>query len=204
MQRLKELREEKELSQVKLAQRADMNPATVYRIETGKRSPTVQQLERLAEALEVEVDEFFPKAQAPLPLEPSAEEQRGPDAERLGDRKHFLIRALSNAAMRGEELEETWKNNQEDRESRWDYWMTYEAAVAWFLVRDWGEELGDDPDVCKAYEHLSAVESRIEALVTQWWRARPEGRREMARFAEIRRGRAVEPQHTSTEKSELA
>lgn len=74
MEQLKALRERKRLSQVKLAQRADMNPATVWRIETGQRSPTVEQLERLAEALDLEVSDFFPKAQTPLRPEPSFEE----------------------------------------------------------------------------------------------------------------------------------
>lgn len=69
MERLKILRETKGLSQAQLAVMADMNPTTLWRYETGQRSPTVEQLERLAEVLEVEVNDFFPKDQAPRPLE---------------------------------------------------------------------------------------------------------------------------------------
>lgn len=69
MQMLKAMREQKNLSQVRLAARADMNPATVWRIETGQRSPTVEQLERLAAAMDLEVADFFPKVQVPLQLE---------------------------------------------------------------------------------------------------------------------------------------
>jgi transcriptional regulator with XRE-family HTH domain len=69
MEQIRTLREQKKMSQAKLAVLADMNPATLWRYETGQRSPTVDQLERLAEVLGVEVSDFFPKDQAPLPLE---------------------------------------------------------------------------------------------------------------------------------------
>jgi transcriptional regulator with XRE-family HTH domain len=39
---------------------------TLIHIETGKSSPTVDTLKKLAEALEVEVADFFPKAQSAL------------------------------------------------------------------------------------------------------------------------------------------
>ncbi len=64
MQRIRELREEKGLTQVRLAVAADMNPATLNRIEMGKASPNLKTLERLADALGVEVGDFFPKAEA--------------------------------------------------------------------------------------------------------------------------------------------
>jgi transcriptional regulator with XRE-family HTH domain len=69
MEILKVLRDRRGLSQARLAARADMNPVTVWRIETGQRSPTVEQLERLADAMDLEVADFFPKAQVPLPLD---------------------------------------------------------------------------------------------------------------------------------------
>jgi transcriptional regulator with XRE-family HTH domain len=64
MHRVRELREEKGLTQVRLAVAADMNPATLNRIEMGKASPNLKTLERLADALGVEVGDFFPKAEA--------------------------------------------------------------------------------------------------------------------------------------------
>src|SRR3954452_8376790 len=69
MEKLKRLRDQKGLSQAKVAVLADMNPVTLWRYETGQRSPTVEQLEKLAEVMGVEVSDFFPKDQAPLPLE---------------------------------------------------------------------------------------------------------------------------------------
>lgn len=66
MERLKVLREQKGLSREILAADADMSPVTIWRYETGQRSPTVEQLEKLARVLDVEVSEFFPKAQASL------------------------------------------------------------------------------------------------------------------------------------------
>ncbi len=69
MERLKEIMEERGLSRIKVAEKAGLNPATIYRIVNGERSPTVETLEKLAEALDVEVADFFPKLQAPLPFE---------------------------------------------------------------------------------------------------------------------------------------
>jgi transcriptional regulator with XRE-family HTH domain len=69
LEQLRHLRESKGLSQAKLAQLAGLNPVTVHRIEHGYKSPTVKTLENLAEALSVEVGDFFPKVQPPLPLE---------------------------------------------------------------------------------------------------------------------------------------
>lgn len=78
MEQLKRLRTERNLSQTKLAQLADLNPATVNQIEKGAREPSTATLRKLAEALEVcladLLEDDVPKAQAPLPSE--ADEQR--------------------------------------------------------------------------------------------------------------------------------
>ncbi len=62
MEQLKVLREERGLSRRRVAVLAGLDPATVHRIENGERSPTVETLEKLADALSVEVADFFPKA----------------------------------------------------------------------------------------------------------------------------------------------
>jgi transcriptional regulator with XRE-family HTH domain len=54
------------VSQVQLAGLAGMDPATLNRIEQGKANPNLKTIERLADALGVEVADFFPKAQDPL------------------------------------------------------------------------------------------------------------------------------------------
>jgi len=68
-QEIRRLREAKGLSQAKLAAAADMAVSGVSQIETGARNPSAVTLTKLANALDVEVADFFPKGQAPLPLE---------------------------------------------------------------------------------------------------------------------------------------
>jgi transcriptional regulator with XRE-family HTH domain len=72
LEELKRLREEKGWSQTKLAQESGVDRATINQAEGGRRSPTISTLELLATALGAEVADFFPKVQAPLPLEVSA------------------------------------------------------------------------------------------------------------------------------------
>jgi len=76
MDRIRELRQAKGLSQAKLAVSANMDPATLNRIEQGKGNPNLKTLQRLAEALDVEVGDLLPKAQSPLPLEDESIRQR--------------------------------------------------------------------------------------------------------------------------------
>jgi transcriptional regulator with XRE-family HTH domain len=62
MERIRQLRNEKGLSQAKLAVRADMDPATLNRLEQGKGNPNLKTLERVAEALGVEVTDLLENA----------------------------------------------------------------------------------------------------------------------------------------------
>lgn len=62
-------REARGWSQAKLAGAAGMGVSGVSQIETGTRNPSTVTLEKLARALDTEVADLFPKAQAPLPLE---------------------------------------------------------------------------------------------------------------------------------------
>jgi transcriptional regulator with XRE-family HTH domain len=65
MQRIRELRQEKGLSQVKFAVMANMDPATLNRLEQGKGNPNLRTLERVADALGVEVADLLGKVRAP-------------------------------------------------------------------------------------------------------------------------------------------
>ncbi len=67
MDRIRQLRKERGLSQAKLAVRADMDPATLNRLERGTGNPNLKTLERVAEALGIEVVDLFPKEQPRLP-----------------------------------------------------------------------------------------------------------------------------------------
>ncbi len=69
MRELTRIREERGLSQQGLADASGVNKATINQIERGRRSPNLETLEKLAGALAVEMGDFFPKAQAPLPLD---------------------------------------------------------------------------------------------------------------------------------------
>ena len=67
MERIRQLRRERGLSQAKLAVMADMDPATLNRLEQGKGNPNLRTLERVAEALDVEVAELLGKASGAPP-----------------------------------------------------------------------------------------------------------------------------------------
>src|SRR5215212_6377068 len=66
MRELTRIREECGLSQQGLADASGVNKATISQIEHGRRSPNVETLEKLSDALGVGVADFFPKAQASL------------------------------------------------------------------------------------------------------------------------------------------
>jgi transcriptional regulator with XRE-family HTH domain len=66
MEELTRLRVERGWSQQRLADESGVNKATINQIERGRRSPNVETLEKLANALGAGVADFFPKAQAPL------------------------------------------------------------------------------------------------------------------------------------------
>ena len=89
MERIRQLRKERGLSQVKLAVMADMDPATLNRLERGTGNPNLKTLERVAEALGVEVADFFPKAARRSSLEPSLFYNGAEDERRSEQLKHL-------------------------------------------------------------------------------------------------------------------
>ena len=90
MRELKRLRNERGWSQQRLADESSVNKATINQVEQGKRSPTIETLEKLADALDVEVADFFPKAQIPLPLPDFAEQRQGAgEGQEEGDGPHY-------------------------------------------------------------------------------------------------------------------
>lgn len=73
MEALRKMREEAGFSQTRLAELSGVDRATINKVEHGRRSPSIETLEKLAEALGAEVADFFPKLQAALPFdEPQA------------------------------------------------------------------------------------------------------------------------------------
>lgn len=57
--RIKELRKLRKLSQEELSEQVNIDPKHLSRIETGRGSPSLDTLERLANALKVELKDFF-------------------------------------------------------------------------------------------------------------------------------------------------
>jgi len=57
--RIKELRKMKGLSQEELSEKVDIDPKHLSRIEVGRGFPSLDTLEKLADALNVEMKDFF-------------------------------------------------------------------------------------------------------------------------------------------------
>lgn len=57
--RIKTLRENKGLSQNALANKAGVSPTYIYQLEKGEKSPTVEYLEFICDALGVTLEDFF-------------------------------------------------------------------------------------------------------------------------------------------------
>ena len=57
--RIKELRKTRGLSQEQLSEKIDIDPKHLSRIESGRSFPSLDTLEKLANALQVEIKDFF-------------------------------------------------------------------------------------------------------------------------------------------------
>lgn len=64
MKEVRRIRRALDLTQEELAKKAGLNVVTVIHVENGKTSPNVETLGKLAEALDVGIADFFPKAEA--------------------------------------------------------------------------------------------------------------------------------------------
>jgi transcriptional regulator with XRE-family HTH domain len=71
--RLRAAREMRKLSQLELAERAQLQQAAVSHYESGARRPSLRNLRRLSEALEVTTDYLVGRAESPAPFPPSDE-----------------------------------------------------------------------------------------------------------------------------------
>ena len=57
--RLNQLRKEKKMSQETLAELSELNRPYISAIERGKRNVSIEVIEKLAQALEIEIKTFF-------------------------------------------------------------------------------------------------------------------------------------------------
>lgn len=58
-EKIKQIRKDKNLSQQDVADKISMHRVQYTRLETGKSEPTVSTLEKVAQALEVDITDFF-------------------------------------------------------------------------------------------------------------------------------------------------
>jgi transcriptional regulator with XRE-family HTH domain len=91
--RLRAAREMRELSQLELAERARLQQGAVSLYEGGARRPSLQNLRRLSEALEVTTDYLVGRSKSPEAL-PSPDEPLFRDFERLTTADRELARQL--------------------------------------------------------------------------------------------------------------
>jgi transcriptional regulator with XRE-family HTH domain len=91
--RLRAARDLRELSQLELAARAHLQQAAVSHYESGARRPSLRNLRRLAEALEVTTDYLVGRSESPEPL-PSPDEPLFQDFGRLTIADRELARQL--------------------------------------------------------------------------------------------------------------
>lgn len=71
--RLRQIREEKKLSQTDLALRAGLQPSAVSHFETDRRSPSFDNLRRLADALNITIDYLIGREKEPSVVGPVAD-----------------------------------------------------------------------------------------------------------------------------------
>ena len=71
---LRTIREQKGLSQTELADRSGLQPSAISHFETGRRSPSFDNLKRLADALAVSIDYLMGRAAQPTGGGPIAQQ----------------------------------------------------------------------------------------------------------------------------------
>jgi transcriptional regulator with XRE-family HTH domain len=179
MEQLKRLREERGLSQVKLAARADLNPATVNQIERGARNASPGTLRKLADALGVSLVDLiegnYPKAQAPqLSLE---------DAARSEAFQEALAVLFQGLARRGQGIvEQSLREGPSEALSR-ELTEYYAETAALHRIKGRRDILGRDSDeLAEAEAAYQEVADRIEAMLRQDIDAPAEERRVARRF----------------------
>ena len=104
--RLRAAREMRALSQLELAERAHLQQAAVSHYESGARRPSLRNLRRLSEALEVTTDYLVGRSDSHAPYPPT-DERLFQDFERLTIADRELARQLVGQLARRSGSEST-------------------------------------------------------------------------------------------------
>ena len=182
---IRRLRERKGWGQAKLAVEAGMSVSGVSQIENGKRNLSTATLDKLAKALDVEVADLFPKAEAPLPHE----EGEAPPERRKRERRATAL--MHKLADRGEALEEGIKASPDSfplgevgefGEHHLAYRMLYEELVS---------KQAPSPELREAFDRLHATSTRVSELAGL--SLFPEDESQFREFTRFARRRAETP-----------
>jgi transcriptional regulator with XRE-family HTH domain len=179
MEQLKRLREERGLSQVKLAARADLNPATVNQIERGARNASPGTLRKLAEALGVSLVDLiegnYPKVEAPqLSLEDAAQSEAF---------QHALAVLFQGLARRGQGIVEQSRKEGPSQALSRELEEYYRETDALHRIKGRRDIFGRDSDeLAEAEAEYQEVEDKIQAMWRQDIDATDEERSTARRF----------------------
>jgi transcriptional regulator with XRE-family HTH domain len=179
MDRIRQLRKERGLSQAKLAVIADMDPATLNRLERGTGNPNIKTLQRVADALDVSIagllEDASPKAQT---LQPSLEDAA--QSEALQEALAVLFQGL---ARRGQGIvEQSLREGPSGALSR-ELNEYYAEVAALHRLKGRRDIFGRDSDeLAEAEAAYQEVEDRIQAMLRQDIDATDEERSTARRF----------------------
>ena len=179
MDRIRQLRKERGLSQAKLAVIADMDPATLNRLERGTGNPNIKTLQRVADALDVSIAGLLvdasPKAQT---LQPSLE-----DAAQSEALKEALAVLFQGLARRGQGIvEQSLREGPSGALSR-ELNEYYAEVAALHRLKGRRDIFGRDSDeLAEAEAAYQEVEDRIQAMLRQDIDATDEERSTARRF----------------------
>jgi transcriptional regulator with XRE-family HTH domain len=131
---------------------AGINPATVNRIENGERSPTVDTLEKLAGALDLEVADFFPRPLSGSPF--------------WGvDDPSWLLANATESGVYGGAYGDDWTEEDHAANDFVDYLYRLEGLIpAYFgtlMLYSHPEAKLDDPGQFAQRTHMDWARSRI-------------------------------------------
>jgi len=145
---VKEIRRRKGWSQKDLAEESGVGQDTISGIESGRHEPRPSTLRKLADALDVEVADFFREPAVPLAKAPR---EAGPPDPRVQERREFIehIKTLDGEALQMLVV----KLDASQGRSR-TYAEFEEVAVRGMLVRMW-IRAQDNPEARFTFEQAA-------------------------------------------------